>query len=139
MEYFQNINEHWGSLKWYWKLLIILVFLRILNIMYRIIFESSSSKKRRQMIESGEIDLKKVYKMKAKMKEAELKENFSVPMKISQINGEPVEEKLSFIEATLAVFNILGEKILSGLAYFKDYMYYLLHAFLEKLSNSIFL
>lgn len=139
MEYFQNINEHWGSLKWYWKLLIILVFLRILNIMYRIIFESSSSKKRRQMIESGEIDLQKIYKMKAKMKEAELKENFSVPMKISQINGEPVEEKLSFIEATLAVFNILGEKILFGLEYFKDYMYYLLHAFLEKISNSIFL
>ncbi len=132
-------TQYWSSLKWYWKILVFLLLLRILNIIYRFLVESPASKKRRQMIESGEIDLKKIYKMKMEMKAAEIKENFSVPMKISQIDGKPVEEPLGILGATLAFFNILIEKIIHGATYLKDYAYYLLYTFLEKVSNYIFL
>lgn len=141
MKSLEDATQYWYSLKWYWKILTFLIILRILNIFYRFIFESASSKKRRQMIESGEIDLKKIYKMKMEMKnaEAETKENFEVPLKISQIDGRPVEETLGVLGATLAFFNIMGEKFIEWITYFKDYIYNLLYASLNKLTNNILL
>lgn len=124
-------QEKWNEMKWYWKILIGLIILRILNMAYRFFLESEASKKRRKMIETGEIDLKKIYKMKMEMKEAEEsangEENFTGEIRISQINGVPVDEKMGILGATLAFLNITGEKIIDGMTFFKDYVYSLLY------------
>lgn len=125
-----RLEEIWSELKWYWKIIILLLVLRILNMIYRFFFESDASKKRRKMIENGEIDLKKIYKMKMEMKEAEMggEENFVGEIKISQINGVPVEDRLGILGATLALFQIVAEKIIGGMTFFKDYVYSFLYA-----------
>ena len=123
----------WGQLRWYYKILVVLIVLRITNTIYRVVFESKESKKKRENVEKeyDTINLQKVNLLKRKMKEVELQSK-QVPTKNEAFTGihDSKSPDKNVLHKTLAIISHVSNRLLKGIHDVHVFLKQLLNAFL---------